>query len=246
MHFSKRLAIVVCGFGFAGAAHAATLIDNSTAGLYNAGIGRSLNLTNPFGASHFMFPARETGLNADFGPDDEPDLSKAFSALGNWLADPASPGGTWSSAPVAIPSTWVRHSETAIIYSLDGGTTGLANVTGSFGVDNSLFVWLNGTFVGGYMRPGGANDGEWTLSLGNLAAGTNHLQILREDHGVSTGYSVSVTGDSLRATRDIVSPAPSPLPAPVSLPAPVPLPASALLLMAGMGGLAALGRRKSD
>jgi len=211
---------------FAGSVQAATLIDNTTRGLYNSGIGRALNGTHPYGSSNSLFPLSETGLVAYFGPSDEPDLSTASSALGNWLTAPANPGGTWSSAPMALPAAWARHTETAIIYALEGGVGGLSNVLASFGVDNGLFVWLNGTFLGGYVQPRGAKNGEWNLSLGNLSAGMNYLQLLREDHGVSTDYTISVMGDPMT-------------------PAPVPLPASALLLAAGLGGFAALRRRKA-
>ena len=159
----------------------------------------------------------------DIPDGNEPDLSAAASALGSWLTTPASPGGSWSASPVAIPASWSVNSETAIIYELDGGAGGLSNVLASFGVDNGLFVWLNGNFLGGHLRPGGVVPGEFTLSLGNLGAGLNYLQILREDHGGLAGYSVEVTGD--------ISPAP------------VPLPASGLLLAAGAAGLAAFRRR---
>ena len=173
-----------------------------------------------------MFPGANISQgdpSLDIPDGNEPDLSAAASALGSWLTTPASPGGSWSASPVAIPASWSVNSETAIIYELDGGAGGLSNVLASFGVDNGLFVWLNGNFLGGHLRPGGVVPGEFTLSLGDLGAGLNYLQILREDHGGLAGYSVEVTGD--------ISPAP------------VPLPASGLLLAAGAAGLAAFRRR---
>lgn len=211
---------------FVTAGQTATLIDGGTAGYYNAGIGTALDGTNPFGGN-FMFPIANVAggdPSLDIPDGNEPDLSAAAAALGSWLANPGAPGDSWSAAPVAIPSGWTINSETAIIYELDGGVGGLSNVLASFGVDNGLFVWLNGTFLGGHLRPGGVSSGEFTLSLGDLGAGMNYLQILREDHGGSAGYNVEVTGD--------VSPAP------------IPLPASGLLLVAGAGALAALRRRQ--
>ncbi len=92
----------------------------------------------------------------------------------------------------------------------------------SFGVDNGIFVWLNGVFVGGHLRPGGATAGEFTVTIGNLGSGLSFLQILREDHGGGTGYTVEVTGDAMAV---------------------VPLPAAGWLLLAGLGGLA-IARRK--
>ena len=115
------------------------------------------------------------------------------------------------------------NTETAIIYEIDGGAHGLNNVAASFGVDNGLFVWLNGSFLGGHLRPGGSVLGEFTLDLGSLGSGTNYLQILREDHGGGTGYAVSVTGDV----------------------AAVPLPAAGFLLLGGLGALAGLRRRRT-
>lgn len=218
------LAALACT-AFATAGQAATLIDGTTAGYYNDGIGTVLDGSNPFEGS-FMFPGANISQgdpSLDIPAGNEPDLSAAASALGSWLTTPASPGGSWSASPVAIPASWSVNSETAIIYELDGGAGGLSNVMASFGVDNGLFVWLNGNFLGGHLRPGGVVPGEFTLSLGDLGAGLNYLQILREDHGGLAGYSVEVTGD--------ISPAP------------VPLPASGLLLAAGAAGLAAFRRR---
>lgn len=212
------------------AANAATLIDDTTQGLYNSGIGTALDGTNKYG-NYFMFPTANTFRHDptfDIPAENEPDLSTASTALGNWLANPAAPGGSWSTDPMAIPFESEVNTETAIIYKLDGGASGLSNVMASFGVDNGIYVWLNGTFLGGHLSKGGVTLGEFTLALGDLAAGDNYLQILREDHGGETGYAVSVTGD---LTGD-------------NTPAPVPLPASGLLLLAGAGGLAAFRRKQ--
>jgi hypothetical protein len=193
-------------------APAATLVDGTTMGLYNSGIGTVLNGTSA------AFPsAGDPTQNFAVAPD----LSPAAAALGDWLTNPARPGGTWSDDPVAIPRNWTVQHETAVIYEIDGGATGLSDVVASIGVDNGIFVWLNGEFIGGNMAPGGARAGEYVYDLGDLAAGTNYLQLLREDHGGGTGFSISVTGET----------------------AAVPLPASALLLLAGLGGLGALRRR---
>ena len=208
-----------------GAAFAVTLIDNSTTGLYNDDIGTVLDGSNPFGGS-FLFPGADLSDGdplLDIGPGDEPDLSLAAASLGDWLTTPATPGGTWSAGPVGIPFSWEVNTETAIIYEIDGGAGGLSNVTADFGVDNGVFVWLNGEFLGGQLRPGTAIPGEFSLDLGDLASGSNFLQILREDHGGGTGWTISVTGD-------------------VSA---VPLPAGGFLLIGAMGGFAALRRRKA-
>lgn len=170
-----------------------TLITGATQGLYNAGIGTLLNGTSA------AFPT--TGdPTLDFTV--APDLSAAATPLGAWLSTPATPGGAWSG-PQAIPATWTVGTETAIIYEFDAGPTGLASLNAQFGVDNGIFVWLNGVFMGGHLRPGGVTLGEFQFSVGALAAGTHYLQVLREDHGGATGYAVSIMGQ----TRDLPEPA---------------------------------------
>lgn len=213
----------------ASAATAVTLIDGSTQGLYNSGIGEVLNGTNPIvddgGVNTFLFPNNgSTPNDPTIASAPEPDLSAAAWQLGNWLTTPASPGGSWSAGPQAIPNSWAVNSETAIIYELDGGATGLNNVQLDIGVDNGVFVWLDGGFLDGALSPGGASLGEFSVSIGDIAAGTHYLQVLREDHGGGTGWSISVSGE----------------PAPIPLPATLPL----MLGVLGMGGIA-LRRRKT-
>lgn len=168
----KFVAVAIAAAVVSTAAQAATLINNSTHGLYNNSIGTVLDGTNPYGGS-VMFPIAnvaggDPSLTISSGTP--PDLSAAATALGSWLSDPASPGGSWSAGEQAIPSNWAVNTESAIIYKLDGGATGLTNVSAAFGVDNGIFVWLNGNFLGGSVQPGGAIAGEFTLSLGDLAA----------------------------------------------------------------------------
>lgn len=216
----SAIALILSG----AAAQAATLIDGSTQGLYNDGIGQALDGTNQFGGSN-MFPCANVQCgdpSLDIPASSEPDLSAASGPLGDWLTNPTAPGGSWSASAQAIPSNWAVNTETAIIYELDGGAAGLTSVSAAFGIDNGIFVWLNGTFLGGHLRAGGASLGEFTLDIGAVGAGMNYLQVLREDHGGGTGYAVSVTGDV----------------------AAVPLPAAGFLLIGGLGGLVALKRRK--
>lgn len=222
--FSVSLAALAALFSLAVSASAATLVDGSTQGLYNNQIGTSLDGTNPFGGN-FMFPTANSGggdPSLDIPAANAPDLTAGGTALGNWLSTPATPGGLWGAAPQAIPASWAVNTETAIIYEIDGGSLGFDNVVASFGVDNGIFVWLNGTFLGGQLRSGGSTLGEFALNLGSLGSGSNFLQVLREDHGGSTGYAVSVTGDV----------------------AAVPLPAAGFLLLGGLGALAGMRRRR--
>lgn len=202
----------------AGVLHASVLVDDATTGLYNAGIGNALNGTDPF----FVMPGGgDPTVILSSAP--APDLSAASGALGDWLSNPAAPSGSgWSTGPVSIPSNWAVQTETAIIYEIDGGATGLTGVTASIGVDNGILAWLDGNFLGGAQRPGGPVAGEYTFALGDLGAGKSFLQLLREDHGGGTGFTISVTGEAV---------------------APVPLPAAGVLLLTGLGGLAAMRRR---
>jgi hypothetical protein len=66
-----------------------------------------------------------------------------------------------------------------------------------FGVDNGMFVWLDGEFIGGALRPGGVVLGEHTFNLGDLGAGTHYLQLLLEDHGLTNGFAVRKTADEV-------------------------------------------------
>jgi hypothetical protein len=117
--------------------------------------------------------------------------------LGSWLTNPATAltNGSWSGLQ-NIPSNWAVNDETAIIYEVEGGATGYSNLVGNFGVDNGIYVWVNGTYKFGAMAPGGSVAYEYSnINLGTLNVGTNYIQILREDHGGATGYDVLITAD---------------------------------------------------
>lgn len=215
---SPRVALFVLALLPAGSLQAATFVDGATSGFYHDGIGTVLNGTDPF----FVAPG-SGDPTVTLGPGQEPDLSAAATELGNWLSNPAALSGSgWSASPVSIPANWTVETETAIVYEIDGGATGLTGVTASIGVDNGILAWLNGAFVGGAQRAGGPTAGEYTFELGDLGSGINYFQLLREDHGGGTGFNISVTGEPAAA---------------------VPIPAAGLLLVAGLGGLAAVRRR---
>lgn len=172
------------------------LVDDNTPANYNAALGTSLDSTQS------QFPCADT-LCGDptINPAPEPDLSSASAALGDWLSNPSSLNANWS-APQAIPLTWGLNTETAIVYEVDAGKCGARNVTGSFGVDNGIFVWVNGVYAFGALAPGGATAGEYVIPLGDMPPGKNIVQILREDHGGATGYSVQITGISACSDDD--------------------------------------------
>lgn len=183
--------------------NAVVIIDGSTQGYYNNALGEILNGTNPVvddnGVNTFLFPNNGSQPNDPTiaSVTSAPDLSVAALRLGNWLTDPANLNGNWSGLQ-AIPATWAVNSETAVIYRIDAGA-GLTNtnLVLDIGVDNGIFAWLNGTYLGGQMAPGGSTLGEFHIALPDLS-GINYLQLLREDHGGATGFSVSLQGDVVR------------------------------------------------
>ncbi len=139
----------------AGSAQAGVLVTNSSVGRYNAALGTSLD-TN---GSLDPFPCANVfcgDVTATFAT--APNLSAAAGVLGNWLSDPANPGGSWSSGTQAIPLTWAINTETAIIYEIAAGA-GLTNLFLSLGVDNGIFVWLDGTYLFGARAGGGSSLG---------------------------------------------------------------------------------------
>jgi len=224
----RAAAIAAIGFFIAIAAiaapksaTAAIIVDGATQGFYNAALGTALDFTNPTGAT-FLFPGANSNPNdptLDPVPF-EPDLSAAGAILGDWLGNPGTLNANWSG-PRAIPAAWAVNTETAIVYAIDAGPTGLTNMVASFGIDNGIFVWLDGVFLSGELRPGGTFLGEHVINIGGLAAGTHYLQVLREDHGGATGYAVQITADT----------------------ATIPTPATWLLFSAGLAALARSRRR---
>jgi len=200
-------------------ASSAVILNDTSTGRYNDSIGTVLDTA---GASDpFPCPVPVCGDDS-VSYATAPNLDAASAALGNWLTDPAAPGGMWSAADQTIPLTWQVNTETAIIYQIDAAS-GLTNLQLQLGVDNGVFVWLDGVYQFGARAGGGVLLGEYNVSLPDLAAGTHYLQILREDHGGSTGYAISLTGDA----------------------AAVPVPGTAALLGIGLLGLGITNRRRA-
>lgn len=183
---------------------AIVLVQTSDPGYYNNSIGTALNGTN--GGELGPFPiSNDSALTFPTAPD----LSAAGSALGNWLTDPANLNSNWN-ALASIPNSWAVGTEVAVIYQFD--TLGATNVVASFGVDNGIFLWLDGTYLFGARGPGSVVPGEYSIDLGDLAAGTHYLQLLLEDHGSINGYQVLITADTF-----IPGPPPQTVPEPMTL-----------------------------
>jgi hypothetical protein len=217
MGFKKFLAVAAF-IAFPSMAQAVTLVQTSDPGYYNNSIGTVLNLTN--GGEGGPFPVTNDST-LSFGT--APDLSAASSALGNWLTDPANLNANWSGQ-IPIPNAWNPGDEVAIIYEFN--TLGATNVNASFGVDNGIFVWLDGVYLFGARAGGTFTLGEYNVPVGDLAAGTHYLQILLEDHGGSNGYAVEITADTF-------------------IDAPTPEPGMLALFGLGLAGLGIARRRRA-
>jgi hypothetical protein len=183
--------LIVAAFAVCGTANATvTLVQTSDPGYYNHSIGTSLNNTNGGNTPTGYFPTSDDStVNFPVAPD----LSSASAALGDWLTNPPGLNANWSYL-AAIPNSWPVGDEVAVIYQFD--TLSATNVVAQFGVDNGIFVWLDGAYVGGGRAAGGVSLGEYTFNLGDFAAGTHYLQLLLEDHGSANGYAVNITADT--------------------------------------------------
>jgi hypothetical protein len=206
-------------------ASAVTLVTTSDPGFYNDSIGTVLNGTNGGDTATGMFPIfNDAAVNFPTAPD----LSAASGALGNWLTNPGSLNANWT-AEASIPNAWTPGEEVSIIYQFN--TLGATNVVANFGVDNGIFVWLDGAYQFGARAGGGPVAGEYSINLGDLAAGTHYLQLLLEDHGGTNGYIVDITADEF-----IPGPPPTAVAEPGTL----------AVLGLGLIGLACVRRRRAN
>lgn len=198
----KHLKIVaaLAMFAVAATANGTVLVQTSDPGYYNNSIGTALNNTNGGNSAHGYFP-KSNDSSATFTT--APDLTKAAGALGNWLTDPTHLNGNWSYL-ASIPNSWAVDTEVAVIYQFN--TLGATNVVAQFGVDNGIYVWLDGAFIGGARDPGGVSLGEYSFQLGDLAPGSHYLQLLLEDHGSTNGYAVNITADTFLPVTPVPEP----------------------------------------
>jgi len=92
-----------------------------------------------------------------------------------------------------------------MVYEFDSGV-GLQNTVAQFGLDNGIFVWLDGNFLSGQLRPYGVDLGELSINIGNIDPGIHYLQVLREDHGGGTGYATLVSLTTRSKVQNLSSP----------------------------------------
>jgi hypothetical protein len=191
MNLSKlSSAIAILAFATSTKLSAVSLVVTSDPGFYNNSLGNLLNLTNGGNTSAGYFPTTDdSSVNFPIAPD----LSTVSAQLGNWLTNPLALNSNWH-ALTSIPNNWAVGTEVGIIYQFD--TLGATNVVANFGVDNGIFAWLDGQYLGGARRGGGVVLGEHVFNIGNLNAGSHFLQLLLEDHGGSNGYAVNITADT--------------------------------------------------
>ena len=188
MNNTLRLFCAAAVLSLPAAAHAVLLVETNDPGFFNNSIGTVLNGTN--GGESGPFPvSNDSNLNFPTAPD----LSAADAALGNWLTDPLNLNSNWNFL-TSIPNRWTVGTEVAVIYQFD--TLGATNVVANFGVDNGIFAWLDGQYIGGARRPFGVSLGEHVFNVGDLDPGTHFLQLLLEDHGSTNGYAVEITADT--------------------------------------------------
>jgi hypothetical protein len=190
-----RLLFIAMAVAFSTTANAVVLVKTGDPGFYNNSIGTVLNGTN--GGETGPFPvSNDSNLTFPTAPD----LSAANSALGNWLTEPDNLNANWNFL-TQIPNRWTVGTEAAVIYRFT--TLSATNVVAKFGVDNGIFVWLDGNYIGGARRAGGVSLGEHVYNIGDLSAGTHYLQLLLEDHGTTNGYAVEITADTFIPTPDV-------------------------------------------
>jgi len=166
------------------------LVNDRTSGYYSEALETLLD-----GTQLQFPPADQSGGDPfiDTGPG--PSLSVAATVLGDWLAaNPLPLNENWSSLR-AIPQSTLANIETVVIYPIDAGTSGITGLTGNFGADNGIFVWVNGVYKFGAHGPGAVSGFEYRdIDLGDLPPGLNFVQVLREDHGDFGGYTIEIEG----------------------------------------------------
>ena len=185
---------------FASTAQALVIIDNSTMGLYNDGLGDLEAVDGPGG---FLLGPNVSEGDPTLSFPTDPGIAYPGTFGADWLAGDYS-GGTWSGAPVAIPASWAVNTETAIVY--DFNLASASDIHIDLGVDNGILVWLDGNYIFGAQAGGGSNINEYDIDLAAVSAGDHSLQILREDHGGATDYDILVD-----ATRAVNVPEPTTL-----------------------------------
>jgi hypothetical protein len=186
------VAVIAAAAGSA-AADRVTLVQTDDPAFVNRQIGTLLDDTSSVnGKPHF--PSNQDP-SIDFGPDEAPDLSAASGVLGGWLNQPpdlSAPGWEFIASPTI---NWVVNTEIALVYQFN--VQSVTDLRASIGVDNGVYVYLNGSFVVGALRGGPVAAGEHVYELGDLQAGANYIQFILEDHGSTNGFELLIDAESV-------------------------------------------------
>ena len=167
-------------------------VSNGTHGYYNNDIG--VVFKPPTNApNQCPFPSGNNDRTDCGIITNEPNLGPAADILGPWLNNPPVFNSHWQT-PRQIPQMWDFNTDNAIVYEVDGGLSGISDVRGNFGVDNGIFVWVNGQYKFGAVQQGPASPSEYpNIPLGDFRPGINYIQVLREDHGFATDFYIDIT-----------------------------------------------------
>ncbi len=212
----KKLALsaMVSGAIFSATANAYTIIDNNTGGLYNNHIG---DMASYYGPTQFP------GANSSEGdPTINPAVEPTTFPIATFGADwqvanfTGATAGNWVASS-NIPNSWAVNTEVAAVYQFD--LAAYTDLHLDFGVDNGIYIWLDGDYKYGALRGGGSSINEYDLDLSSVANGHHYLAVLMEDHGGGTGFDILVSG-----AQSAIQPS-------------VPAPAAFILFVTGLLGL---------
>jgi hypothetical protein len=213
---TRKLLLSIASAVIAGTAHASTIINDSTGGWYNSGLGDMADYYGPG-----QFPAADVS-EGDPTSNNVPEPTVFGPAFGDdWLAGDFN-NGTWQYLS-DIPNAWTVNNEVAVVYNFNLATT--SDLLILLGVDNGIFVWLDGQFLLGATAGGGPALGEHQVTRAGVSSGAHSLQFILADHGSSTGFNIQV--DATEST-----------------PSEVPLPGTLGLLGVGLAGLGLSRRRQ--
>jgi len=142
----------------------------------------------------------------------------------SWSAGQAAFGNAQNYGGLNYNTFWDANTDLALqkTFFLDGA---LSDLTLNVASDNGFMLFVNGILLAKENAEGFTSIWEYSqvIDASPFVQGTNHIEILAEDHGGITYFDMKLTGDI----------------------ASVPEPATVLLFGAGLIGLACAKRKKS-
>ena len=131
-----------------------------------------------------------------------------------WLsADPSETariieGGNWKG-PDIVPMEFLQGHENLVVYLIDAGSTGSAELIANIGIDNNIAIWINGQYRFGAYHPIHFYPEDLpckSVSLGPLQPGLNALQIMRNDWYGWAGADWHITASAEGVTDSVTPP----------------------------------------